>query len=55
MTTLFELEQLETIRRLADHGLRLAHEVDPRFVDVFKSLLDTVQKVLGVTAAQTPD
>ena len=38
-------EQIEVLRRSAERGLRLAHDLDTRFVDIFQHLLDEIERL----------
>jgi hypothetical protein len=38
--TPFQKEQIEIIRRIAERGLKMAHEKDLQFVDLFQHILD---------------
>lgn len=35
---------LDILRRIAERGMKLAHELDTRFVDIFQHLLDEIQQ-----------
>lgn len=37
-------EQLDILRRIAERGLRLAHSIDVRFVDIFQHTLDELER-----------
>lgn len=39
------MSDMDVIRRIAERGIRLAVETDPKFVDLFQHMLDEVQQV----------
>jgi hypothetical protein len=35
----------DVLRRIAERGLRMALELDPRFVDIFQHLIDEIDRL----------
>jgi deoxyadenosine/deoxycytidine kinase len=35
----------DILRRIAERGMKLAHQYDKRFVDIFQHLLDEIQRL----------
>lgn len=35
----------DVLRRIAERGLRMAHQHDTRFVDIFQHLLDEIERL----------
>ena len=37
-------DQLEILRRIADRGMNMAHDLEPSFIDIFQHLLDEIER-----------
>lgn len=40
------MSDLDVVRRIADRGMKLAHERGPEFIDVFQHLLDEIHRAV---------
>lgn len=38
-------DQREILRRIAERGMKMAHEHDKQFVDIFQHLLDEIERL----------